>query len=149
MQLDFPGILVEDFHAQTEGEQLSNILRTFWTKATVNIADGLDFQTGDNILVQMTLLQHSNFKWNITVNNYNHVNKLGTCRIFLAPKYDERGYSWKFADQKIMFIELDKFKVYCKYNHSISFNPRCVHSLSYRFCFNFIITGSQYTRITV
>lgn len=119
MQLNFPGIQVEDLYVQTEGEQLPNILRTFWSKVTVNIADGLNFQTGGDLFVRMTLLQHTEFTWKIKVNNFNPVSKVGTCRIFLGPKYDERGYPWKLAEQKIMFIELDKFKVYCKHNTSL------------------------------
>lgn len=35
-------------------------------------------------------------------------------RIFMAPKFDERGNPWLFRDQKLMFIELDKFKVNCE-----------------------------------
>jgi hypothetical protein len=40
--------------------------------------------------------------------------KVGTVRIFLAPKFDERGVNMLFRDQRLMFIELDKFTVTCK-----------------------------------
>ncbi|KAE8573029.1 Putative prophenoloxidase [Halyomorpha halys] len=38
-------------------------------------------------------------------------NKTGTCRIFIAPKFDERGLPMLFRDQKNLFVELDKFTV--------------------------------------
>lgn len=41
--------------------------------------------------------------------------KMGTVRIFLAPKYDERGLPWQFREHRLMFIELDKFFVQCEY----------------------------------
>jgi hypothetical protein len=40
--------------------------------------------------------------------------KVGTVRIFLAPKFDERGVNMLFRDQRLLFIELDKFTVTCK-----------------------------------
>jgi hypothetical protein len=36
---------------------------------------------------------------------------MGTVRIFLAPKLDERDQPWQFIDQKNLFIELDRFVV--------------------------------------
>lgn len=39
---------------------------------------------------------------------------MGTVRIFLAPKFDERGLPWAYRDHRHMFIEMDKFFVQCK-----------------------------------
>ena len=39
----------------------------------------------------------------------------GTVRIFLAPRIDEKGTAFLFRDQRLLFIELDKFTVSCKY----------------------------------
>lgn len=36
---------------------------------------------------------------------------MGTCRIFMAPKFDERGLPMLLRDQKNFFVELDKFTV--------------------------------------
>jgi hypothetical protein len=36
---------------------------------------------------------------------------MGTVRIFLAPKFDERGQPWQLLDQKNLFIEVDRFVV--------------------------------------
>ena len=46
---------------------------------------------------------------------------MGTCRIFIAPKFDERGLPMLFRDQKGLFVELDKFTVNCKYLNSCSY----------------------------
>lgn len=34
---------------------------------------------------------------------------MGTVRIFMAPKNDERGLPWQLNDQRLMFIEMDRF----------------------------------------
>ena len=34
---------------------------------------------------------------------------MGTVRIFIAPKNDERGLPWQFVEQRTMFIEMDRF----------------------------------------
>lgn len=39
---------------------------------------------------------------------------MGTCRIFLAPKFDERGTAMLFRDQRLLMTEMDKFIVACK-----------------------------------
>jgi hypothetical protein len=36
---------------------------------------------------------------------------MGMVRVFLAPKNDERGQNMLFRDQRLMFIEMDKFVV--------------------------------------
>jgi len=50
----------------------------------------------------------------LQVENSTNGPKVGTVRIFLAPKFDERGVSLNFRDQRLLFIELDKFTVTCK-----------------------------------
>lgn len=36
---------------------------------------------------------------------------MGTCRIFLTPKFDERGTEMLLRDQRLMMTEMDKFIV--------------------------------------
>ncbi|CAG9825513.1 unnamed protein product [Phaedon cochleariae] len=109
-QLNYPGIQVQDIQVRTQGRD-ANVLSTFWQQSDVNISHGLDFQTRGNVFVRFTHLQHAEFEYRITVNNGSGENRRGTCRIFMAPKVDERGNPWLFRDQKNMFIELDKFTV--------------------------------------
>lgn len=40
---------------------------------------------------------------------------MGTIRVYLAPKYDERGLPMLFEDQRLLFIEIDKFVVNSKF----------------------------------
>lgn len=60
------------------------------------------------------------FVYSIQVNNATGNQVMGTCRIFLAPKFDERGLPMLFRDQKHLMVELDKFTVTCKYYYHIS-----------------------------
>ncbi|XP_023309916.1 uncharacterized protein LOC108904736 [Anoplophora glabripennis] len=108
-RLNNPGITVD--HISIESSQGKNILNTLWQQSDVDLSRGLDFQPRGSILVRFTHLQHVEFTYNIVVSNTSGGVKEGTCRIFLSPKFDERGNPWKFQEQRLMFIELDKFKV--------------------------------------
>ena len=112
-QLNYPGITVSNIEIQSQGSP-KNTFNTFWQQSDVDLSRGMDFQPRGSVFVRFTHLQHQPFTYKITVNNQANGNRRGTCRIFMAPKNDERGNPWLFRDQKIMFIELDKFTVNCK-----------------------------------
>ncbi|XP_023012800.2 phenoloxidase 1 [Leptinotarsa decemlineata] len=111
-QLNFPGISVEQLAIESGSQP--NIIQTFWQQSDVDLSRGMDFQPRGSILVRFTHLNHADFSYRITVNNTSNGVRQGTCRIFLAPKFDERGNPWLFRDQKHMFIEMDKFMVNLK-----------------------------------
>lgn len=48
------------------------------------------------------------------VNNTSGGQVMGTARIFMSPKFDERGTEMQFRDQRKLMIEMDKFVVACK-----------------------------------
>ncbi|KAJ3650840.1 hypothetical protein Zmor_016918 [Zophobas morio] len=112
-QLNYPGITVSNIEIQSQGSP-KNTFNTFWQQSDVDLSRGMDFQPRGSVFVRFTHLQHQPFTYKITVNNQANGNRRGTCRIFMAPKNDERGNPWLFRDQKIMFIELDKFTVNLK-----------------------------------
>lgn len=56
-------------------------------------------------------MQHAPFEYQLTVMNESEVVRQGTCRIFLAPKVDERGQALRLRDQRTLAIEMDKFLV--------------------------------------
>lgn len=58
-------------------------------------------------------LTHTPFKYNIQINNASNQNKIGLCRIFMAPRYDEVGQELYLMDQRFLMIEMDKFTVQC------------------------------------
>jgi tyrosinase len=109
-RLNYPGITVSSVEVQSKGVP-SNMFNTFWQESDVDLSRGMDFTEPGPIFVRFTHLQHQPFTYNIIVENDNPAPKMGTCRIFLAPKFDERRREWLFRDQKLMFIELDKFTV--------------------------------------
>lgn len=112
MQLNFPGVTVKNISLGTSGLQ-PNVLQTFWQQSDVDLSRGMDFQPRGPVFVRFTHLNHRPFTYKIVVQS--NSNTKGTCRIFLAPKYDEKGNPWLFKDQKDMFVELDKFNVNRKY----------------------------------
>lgn len=118
-QLTFPGITVESVTVQSGNRE--NIFRTFWQQSDVELSNGMNFQPRGSIFVRFTHLNHLEFVYKIKVNNRTEGNKQGTCRIFLAPKFDEKGNPWLFRDYKDMFIELDRFVVISKYSSLDSF----------------------------
>lgn len=94
-----------------------NVLETFWQQSDVELSRGMDFTPRGPVYTRFTHLQHSDFVYNITVNNKGNQRK-GTCRIFLGPKFDERGIPMLFKDQKLLMIEMDRFTVQRKYPNS-------------------------------
>jgi hypothetical protein len=60
---------------------------------------------------RFTHLNHTPFTYNLQINNDGSVQRMGMVRVFLAPKNDERGQNMLFRDQRLMFIEMDKFVV--------------------------------------
>lgn len=110
-QLNNPGVTVQSVDVDVVGGQ-RNVLQTFWQQSDVDLSRGMDFQPRGSVFVRFTHLQHKPFTYRIGVQS--NAAKEATCRIFLAPKFDERGNPWLFRDQRLMFIELDRFKVNLK-----------------------------------
>lgn len=68
---------------------------------------------------RFTHLQHQPFSYNININNNTGALVLGTCRIFMAPSFDERGTEMLLRDQRLLMIEMDKFVVACKFHNRL------------------------------
>lgn len=132
----YNGVTVDSINVQiTRGKNPSaNTLLTFWQKSDVDLAAGLDFGPKGNVYAEFTHLQHAPFEYIISVTNsgyilikfiviiyvkttiifLNSAARRGTCRIFMCPRFDERGTPLRFRDQRSLMIEMDKFTVNCK-----------------------------------
>ncbi|KAG8238333.1 hypothetical protein J437_LFUL018618 [Ladona fulva] len=108
-QLGYSGIRITNVEVNAEG-CAKNDLRTFWQQVDVDLSRGLDFMPRGSVFARLTQLQHTPFSYRIEVNNSNNAERVGTVRIFLSPKFDERGTPMSFRDQRHLFIELDKFR---------------------------------------
>lgn len=108
--LNFEGISVIGLQVQSEGGP-ANTMQTFWQQSDLNLSRGMDFVPRGNVFARFTHLQHTPFTYSINVNNSSGAQRLGTARIFMGPKFDERGTAMLFRDQRLMMIELDKFTV--------------------------------------
>lgn len=108
-QLDFPGVTISSVDVVSK-DSPRNEFSTFWQKSDIDLYRGLDFAPRGSVFARVTHLQHAPFKYVIVVNNTGPPRK-GSVRIFMAPKYDERGVPMLFRDQKHLFIELDHFIV--------------------------------------
>lgn len=62
-------------------------------------------------MCRFTHLQHTPFEYTIKVNNDKSTQVRGTMRIFLAPKFNENGEEFKFAELRLLMIEMDRFTV--------------------------------------
>ncbi|XP_022907906.2 phenoloxidase 2-like [Onthophagus taurus] len=116
-QLDFPNVSVTDMNVKTPSGS-TNQLNTFWQQSDVDFSNGVDFIGSGSVFVRFTHLQHEPFTYNITVNNTTGSNRMGTCRIFLGPKTDERGNPLLLNNQRLMFMEMDRFTVNLKQGQS-------------------------------
>ena len=112
--LNFEGIVVESADVKINNAP-ANVLLTYWEKSDVDLGAGLDFGPNGNIFAQFTHLQHAPFTYVIQANNTSNAMRKGTCRVFLCPQKDERNTQLGINDIRQLAIELDKFKVDCKY----------------------------------
>lgn len=112
-QLNYDGITVQGVQVQSDNNQ-PNVFQTFWQQSDVNLTRGLDFVPRGNVFARFTHLQHTPFTYTIQINNDSGAQRFGMCRIFLGPRFDERGTDMLFRDQRLLMIEMDKFVVSCK-----------------------------------
>lgn len=112
LQLGFSGVSIQSIGTQvTRGNQnVQNTLLTFWQKSQVDLGAGLDFGPEGNIFAEFTHLQHAPFIYRIITNNVGG-RRQGTCRIFIAPHFDDNGAEMNFRDQRLLMIEMDRFVV--------------------------------------
>lgn len=103
-------MIVNGINIKSSGNR-DNSLGTYWQQSDIDLSRGMDFQPRGSVFVRFTHLQYEPFTYNVTVTNDSDRTRDGTCRIFMSPKFDERGNPWLFRDQKNMFIELDRFVV--------------------------------------
>ncbi|KAK5640166.1 hypothetical protein RI129_010977 [Pyrocoelia pectoralis] len=108
-QLGYDGVTVTKVSLQSQNSP-ENQFTTFWQQSDVDMSRGLDFQPRGAVFVRFTHLQHQPFNYVINVNNAGAARQ-GTCRIFLGPKFDERGNPWLLVDQKNLLVEMDRFIV--------------------------------------
>lgn len=99
------GVAVQPDQGQT------NVLNTFWQQSDVDLSRGMDFTPRGNVFARFTHLQHGAFSYNINILNNTGAQTNGTCRIFMAPRNDERGTPMLFRDQRGIMTEMDKFTV--------------------------------------
>lgn len=107
-RLNFPGITVSSIDVDISGGR-RNTLQTFWQQSDVNLSRGMDFVPRGGVFARFTHLQHTPFTYIIEANNSTGGPVMGTVRIFMAPRHNERGLPMLFRDQRLMMIELDKF----------------------------------------
>lgn len=114
-EIAYDGIAVNSVNVQvTRGKNSRpNLLLTFWQKSDVDLSTGLDFGPEGNVYAEFTHLQNAPFEYTINVENTSGAQKIGTCRIFICPKHDEKGMPFiSFEDQRSLMIEMDRFTVY-------------------------------------
>ncbi|XP_035911269.1 phenoloxidase 2-like [Anopheles stephensi] len=111
-QLAYAGVQIQTFGVQlNRANAPANVLLTYWQRSQIDLATGLDFGPQGNIFASFTHLQHAPFTYRITVNNTSGAARRGTCRIFIAPKVDERNTPLTMDEQRLLMVELDKFRV--------------------------------------
>ncbi|XP_034237614.1 phenoloxidase 1-like [Thrips palmi] len=110
-QLDFPGVQVRSVEVMTTNARRPNELFTFWQQNDMDLSRGLDFTPRGSVFARFTHLQHRPFTYRITVENNAPGQREGYVRIFLGPKFDERGVPMLFRDQRNFMVELDKFPI--------------------------------------
>lgn len=60
---------------------------------------------------RFTHLQHLPFVYTINVLNDKSTQARGTVRIFMAPKFNEKGEEFKYSEMRLLMMEMDRFTV--------------------------------------
>ncbi|CAH1733225.1 phenoloxidase 1-like [Aphis gossypii] len=134
--LSFENVRVQSVEIAATGIP-RNEFSTFWQQSDVDLSRGLDFLPRGSVFARFTHLQHAPFNYKITVEN-NGNQRVGTVRIFIAPRFDERGLPFLFREQRKLFVELDKFSVTLKRGRnditrrSIESSVTIPHDVTYR-----------------
>lgn len=101
---------ISDLRVMTPGASINSI-NTHWNKSDLDLSRGLDFTPRGSVLARLQHLNHEEFSYGLIVHNANMQEVTGTVRIFVAPKFDEKGRSLSFNEQRMLMIEMDKFTV--------------------------------------
>lgn len=112
-ELDYQGIQVSGIQVRPS-QGPANTFQTFWQQSDVDLSRGLDFVPRGNVFARFTHLQHTDFTYHIDIENNTGSQAMGTCRIFMAPRNDERNTPFLFRDQRLLMVELDRFTIACK-----------------------------------
>lgn len=147
-ELAYSGISVSSVSVQISKGKNSkpNTLLTYWQKSDVDLSTGLDFGPDGNVYAQFTHLQHAPFEYTMTVENKASAQKVGTCRIFMCPKNNERGQAiTKFEDQRSLMVEMDKFTVYMNPGRNIIRRRSDESSITIPYERSFRKIGSKFT----
>ncbi|XP_026816301.1 phenoloxidase 1-like [Rhopalosiphum maidis] len=134
--LGFENVKLQSVEVSATGIPRNEFL-TFWQQSDVDLSRGLDFLPRGSVFARFTHLQHAPFNYKITIEN-NGNQRIGTVRIFLGPKFDERGLPFLFREQRKLFVELDKFSVTLKrgkndiIRRSIDSTVTIPHEVTYR-----------------
>lgn len=113
-ELGYNGINIEAVTLQPDSGNAGTFY-TFWQQSDIDLSRGLDFVPRGNVFARFTHLQHQPFTYRVQINNTTGAQIMGTVRIFLAPKFDERNSEMSFRDQRLLMIELDRFTVQSKW----------------------------------
>nr|BAM76812.1 prophenoloxidase 2 [Mythimna separata] len=108
-ELENQGVQITSVACETDGYP-ANTLNTFWMSSDVDLSRGLDFSDRGPVYARFTHLNNRPFRYVIKCNNTGSARRT-TCRIFIAPKFDERNLVWALTEQRKMFIEMDRFVV--------------------------------------
>ncbi|KXJ82217.1 hypothetical protein RP20_CCG014933 [Aedes albopictus] len=110
--LSLPGVSISSLSVSLNRPKAPpNVLLTYWQRAQVDLASGLDFGPDGSVFASFTHLQHAPFSYNFEVMNSSSAPVRGTVRIFIAPKTDDRNTPLKYSEWRGYVVEMDKFVV--------------------------------------
>ncbi|XP_054709528.1 hemocyanin A chain-like [Uloborus diversus] len=107
-KLNFQDVQVTEIKVNAK---ISNVIHTFIREDELELSHCMQFATPGSVRARYHHLDHEAFSYIITTVNNSNVEKQGTVRIFLAPKYDELGNIIPLDEQRRLFIEMDKFSI--------------------------------------
>jgi len=120
-ELTWPEVVIDDFHIETEhdGDEDKNVIHTYYATNTLHLGKGFDYTRDTEAKVLVKHIDHEDFTYVIDVDNNDEKDHHAVFRVFLAPKYDERGHPFSLKEQRTLMVELDKFKATLHPGHNV------------------------------
>ncbi|ODN01429.1 Phenoloxidase subunit 2 [Orchesella cincta] len=108
----------------SKGNGPLNQLRTFWTKKKFELAPSVDKSTdqGGDAHICAVHLAHEPFTFKITIERKSCAKSKsgkGTIRIFMAPRFDEKGRRLHLKEQRRLMFKLDSFQAKLRVGRNI------------------------------
>nr|Q95P08.1 RecName: Full=Hemocyanin subunit A; Flags: Precursor [Scutigera coleoptrata]CAC69246.1 hemocyanin subunit A [Scutigera coleoptrata] len=118
-ELTWPDVVLNDVTVKPHKGDYDDEVHTYWEVDNYELGKGFDYTRKTTATVKVRHLQHEDYHYEIDIDNNAGKAKKAVFRIFLAPKYNEKGELFPVNEQRQLLVELDKFVATLEPGHNV------------------------------